>query len=58
MEQERELYTLKEGKATFRECVISATNRHCFEVKNRGRVVYEGESYRAAKSLYEELCQQ
>ncbi len=57
MEEARELYTLKTGTKTFKEFVIPATNRHRFEVKNRGRLVYEGESYRQAKSLYEELCQ-
>jgi hypothetical protein len=57
MEEARELYTLKTGTKTFKEFVIPATNRHRFEVKNRGRLVYEGESYRHAKSLYEELCQ-
>jgi hypothetical protein len=57
MEEARELYTLKAGTKTFKEYVIPATNRHRFEVKNRGRVVYEGESYRDAKTLYEELGQ-
>ena len=57
MEQARELYTLKEGTTTFKEYVVPATNRHFFEVKKRGRTLYEGESYRQAKSLYQELCQ-
>jgi hypothetical protein len=57
MEQTRELYTLKEGTATFKEYVMPSTNKHFFEVKKRGRVLYEGESYRQAKSLYQELCQ-
>jgi hypothetical protein len=57
MEESKELYTLQTGTKTFKEYVIPATNRHRFEVKNRGRLVYEGESYRQAKSLYEELCQ-
>jgi hypothetical protein len=55
MEEAREIYTLKEGKATLREYVILATNKHRFEVKKRGQVVYDGESYQEAKSLYEEL---
>jgi hypothetical protein len=55
MDEARELYTVKEGKATLREYVLPATNRHRFEVKNRGRVLYEGESYQQAKSLYQEL---
>lgn len=57
MEQTRELYTLKEGTATFKEYVVRATNKHFFEVKKRGRTLYEGESYRHAKSVYQELCQ-
>ena len=57
MVDEKELYTVKEGKASLREYVISATNRHRFEVKNGSRVVYEGESYQQAKSLYQELSE-
>ena len=55
MDEVRELYTLQEGKATLREYVIPATNRHRFEVKSRGRVLYDGESYQEARALYEEL---
>ena len=55
MEEARELYTVKEGKASLKEYVFPSTNRHRFEVKNRGQVLYEGESYQQAKSLYEEL---
>jgi hypothetical protein len=55
MDDTRELYTVTEGKATLREYVISATNKHRFEVKNRGKVVYEGESYQQAKSLFQGL---
>jgi hypothetical protein len=57
MDEARELYTVKEGKATLKEYVIPATNRHRFEVKNGSRVVYEGESYQQAKSLYQELSE-
>jgi hypothetical protein len=55
MDEVRDLYTLQEGKATLREYVIPATNRHRFEVKSRGRVLYDGESYQEARALYEEL---
>ena len=57
MEEARELYTVKEGKATLKEYVINATNKHRFEVKNGSRVVYEGESYQQAKSLYQGLAE-
>lgn len=57
MDGAREIYTLKDGKTTLRECVVPATNKHCFQVKNAGRVVYEGESYQQAKSLYHELSE-
>ena len=55
MDEVRELYTLKAGKATFREYVILDTNKHRFEVKSRGKVLYDGESYQQAKALFEEL---
>lgn len=55
MDATRDLYTVKEGKASLREYVICATNKHRFEVKNGSQVVYEGESYQQAKSLYHEL---
>ena len=55
MDEAREIYTLKEGKASLREYVIPATNKHRFEVKSGRRLVYEGESYQEAKSLYQEL---
>ena len=55
MDEIKELYTVNEGKATLREYVILANNRHRFEVKNRGRLLYEGESYQEAKSLYQQI---
>ena len=55
MDETREIYTVKEGKSSLREYVIPATNKHRFEVKNGSRIVYEGESYQQAKSLYQEL---
>jgi hypothetical protein len=57
VDEVREIYTLKEGKVSLREYVIPATNKHRFEVKSGRRFVYEGESYREAKSLYEELSE-
>jgi len=58
MDETRELYVLKEGKASLREYVILSTNKHRFEVKSRGRVLYDGESYQEAKSLYEDLSKE
>jgi hypothetical protein len=57
MNEAKELYTLKEGRAILKEYVIPATNKHLFEVKDEDQVLYQGESYRQAKSLYQELCQ-
>ena len=57
MNEARELYTVKEGRATLKEYVIPTTNRHLFEVKDEDQVLYQGESYRHAKALYQELCQ-
>jgi len=57
MDAVKALYTIKEGKATLREYVILATNKHRFEVKNGNRVAYEGESYQQAKALYQELSE-
>jgi hypothetical protein len=54
MVEAREIYTIEEGKVTLREYVIPATNKHRFEVKNGSQVVYEGESFQQAKSLYQE----
>jgi hypothetical protein len=56
MDGTRELYTLKEGKTSLKEYVIPSTGKHRFEVKNRDEILYEGESYQYAKSLYEDLC--
>jgi hypothetical protein len=53
MDETRELYTLKEGQMTLKEYLIPATGRHRFEVKNLNEILYEGESYQYAKSLYE-----
>ena len=58
MDEAREIYTVKEGKASLREYVVLATNKHRFEVKNGRRVVYEGESYQQARSLYRELSEE
>ena len=57
MNEARELYTLTEGRAILKEYVMLATNRHLFEVKDEDQVLYQGESYRNAKALYQELCQ-
>ena len=57
MDEAKELYTIKEGKVTLQEYVILATNRHRFEVKNQDQVLYEGESYQQAKSLYQKLSE-
>jgi hypothetical protein len=57
MSPTKELYTLKEGRAILKEYVIPATNKHVFEVKDEDQVLYQGESYRQAKALYQELCQ-
>lgn len=55
MNATREIYTVKEGKVSLREYVICANNKHRFEVKNGSGIVYEGESYQQAKSLFQEL---
>lgn len=57
MSEAKELYTVKEGKVTLREYVILANNKHRFEVKNQDEVLYEGESYQQAKSMYQELTE-
>jgi len=57
MDEAREIYTVKDGEATLREYVIPATNKHRFEVKNRGKLLYEGESYQQAKSLFQGLTE-
>ena len=57
MNEARELYTLTEGRAILKEYVMLATNRHLFEVKNEDQILYQGESFSQAKSLYQELCQ-
>lgn len=57
MDATREIYTIEEGKASLREYVIPSTNKHLFEVKSRGKTLYEGESYQQAKSLYRELIE-
>ena len=57
MDERKEIYTIEEGKASLREYVIPATNKHFFEVKSLGKALYEGESYQQAKSLYQELIE-
>lgn len=57
MIEAKELYTVKEGNVSLREYVILANNKHRFEVKNQEEVLYEGESYQQAKSLYHELTE-
>jgi hypothetical protein len=57
MDEVRDLYPLQEGKATLREYVILARNRHRFEAKSRGRVLYAGESYKEARALYQQLSE-
>ena len=57
MNEARELYTLTEGKAILREYVMPTTNKHLFEVKDEDQILYQGESFSLARSLYQELCE-
>jgi len=56
MDKTRELYTLKAGSKSLKEYLILANNKHRFEVADHDEILYEGESFQHAKSLYEELC--
>lgn len=58
MDEARELYTLKKGTTSLKEYLIPSNNRHRFEVKDHDETLYEGESFRYAKSLYEQLCRE
>ena len=57
MDETRELYTLKAGSTSLKEYLIVSNNKHCFQVANHDEILYEGESFQQAKSLYDELCQ-
>jgi hypothetical protein len=58
MDDTRELYTLKKGTTTLKEYLTPSNNRHRFEVKDREKTLYDGESFQQAKSLYEQLCRE
>lgn len=53
-----ELYTLKDGTMSLTEYLVPSTNKHCFEVKDEDEVLYDGESFQNAKSLYDQLCRE
>ncbi len=53
----KELYTIKNGTKSLTEYLIPSTNRHHFEVKEEDEVIYDGESFQNAKSLYEQQDQ-
>lgn len=53
-----ELYTVKKGTRSLTEYVITSINKHRYEVKDGNKVIYEGESYQDAKSLYEQAHQE
>jgi hypothetical protein len=55
MDETRELYTLKKGTTTLKEYFIPSNNRHRFEVKDREKTLYEGESFQHTKSLYKQI---
>jgi hypothetical protein len=55
MDETRELYTLKAGSMSLKEYLVVSNNKHCFQVSNHGEILYEGESFQHAKSLYDEL---
>ena len=55
MDDTRELYTLKKGTKSLKEYLTPSNNRHRFEVKDREKTLYDGESFQHAKSLYEQL---
>jgi hypothetical protein len=55
MDEMRELYTLKAGSMSLKEYLVVSNNKHCFQVANHDEILYEGESYQQAKSLYDEL---
>ena len=49
-----ELYTIENGTKTLTEYVIASINRHRYEVRDENEVLYDGESYQHAKSIYEQ----
>ena len=49
-----ELYTIENGTKSLTEYVIASINKHHYEVKDGNEILYEGESYQHAKSLYEQ----
>ena len=51
-----ELYTIENGTRTLTEYVIASINKHRYEVKDEDEVLYEGESFQHAKSIYEQPC--
>jgi len=53
-----ELYTIENGTKSLTEYVIDSINKHLYEVKDGDAVLYEGESYQNAKSLYEQKDQE
>jgi hypothetical protein len=57
MDETRELYTLKAGSMSLKEYLVVSNNKHRFQVSNHDEILYEGESFQQAKSLYDQLSQ-
>ena len=56
MEANREILTITKDGRSLRGLSRSCNGDCMFEVKVRGRIVYEGTSFQRASTIYEKLC--
>jgi hypothetical protein len=56
MEEAEEIFSMQKDTKTFKSYLFPSNGKRTFEVKDHERVVFKGESFQKARSVYEDLC--
>ena len=57
MDGTKEIYSIKNGKKCLKTYLIPSTGTMAFEVMDHDDILYNGESFEQATTVYEGLCQ-
>jgi hypothetical protein len=56
MEEAAEVFSMTKNTKSLKTYLLPSNGNWTFEVKDRERVLYKGESFQKARTVYEELC--
>jgi hypothetical protein len=56
MEKAAEVFSMTKNSKSLKTYLIPSSGNWRFEVKDHERILYKGESFQKARTVYEELC--